>query len=68
VLLKGLCVIMCSQNDDPTTYDYPPIGIYDYPPVARTEEELEERIPLTQEELRYVHGGDLHIHDWKCHA
>lgn len=42
-----------------------------YPPTPKTEEEMEERIIWPEkslEELRYVHGGDLHIHDWKCHA
>lgn len=41
---------MCGQNDDPTQYDFitdKNRGLYEvtaYPPVAKTEEELEEKI------------------------
>lgn len=50
--------------------------VHVYPPVAKSEEELEELAPEIKairewddlNRLRYVHGGDLHIHDWKCHA
>lgn len=50
--------------------------VHVYPPVAKIEEELEELTPEIKairewddlNRLRYVHGGDLHYCDWKCHA